>query len=208
VAPAAGRGGGGGGRGGGFGGGAPRGNPEEFPLAERCIMSFGRNVGPPMLPNGFYNNNYRLVQGKDSVAIWVEMVHDVRVIRLNGKHRTDGVRPWGGDTIGRWEGETLVAETTNIPQAQAYSGSWENLTVTEKFTRVSPTRLRYQYIIKDPTAWDQPWGGEYEFDALPPGQGVYEYACHEGNYAMENMLAGARAEDRARAEAASGQAAR
>ena len=181
----------------GGGGGNTRANPEEWPLGERCIVSFGRNGGPPMLSNGFYNNNYNFVQSRDTVAIWVEMVHDVRTVRLNAKHRTDGVRPWFGDSIGHWEGETLVVETTNIPQAQAYNGSWQNLTITEKFTRVAANRLFYQYIINDPTAWDQPWGGEYEFDALPAGQHLYEYACHEGNYAMENMLAGARAEDAA-----------
>ena len=188
------------GRGGGGGaglGGRNRANPEDWPLAERCIISFGRNAGPPMLNNGFYNNNYRFVQGKDTVAIWVEMVHDVRLVHLNAKHRTDGIRPWMGDSIGHWEGETLVVETTNIPQAQAYNGSWQNLTVTEKFTRGARDRLLYQYSIKDPTAWDAPWGGEYEFGALPAGQGVYEYACHEGNYAMEDMLAGARAEEAA-----------
>ena len=179
-----------------------RANPEEWPVSERCMISFGRNAGPPMFPNGFYNNNYGFVQGKDSVAIWVEMVHDVRVVHLNAKHRTDGVRPWFGDSIGHYEGDTLVVETTNIPQAQAYNGSWQTLTITEKFTRVSPTRMHYQYIIHDPVAWDSDWGGEYEFSSLPPGQGIYEYACHEGNYALEDMLAGARAEDRARAAAA------
>ncbi len=191
-AAAAGRGGGGGGR-----GGNTRANPEEWPLSERCMISFGRNAGPPMFPNGFYNNNYNFSQGKDSVAIWVEMVHDVRIVRLNAKHRTDGVRPWFGDSIGHYEGDTLVVETTNIPQVQAYNGSWEHLTVTEKFRRVGPDRLYYQYVIHDPTAWDADWGGEYEFAALPKGQHVYEYACHEGNYAMENMLAGARAEEAA-----------
>ncbi len=189
AAGAAGRGGGGG-----FGRNN-RADPEEWPLAERCIISFGRNAGPPMFPNGFYNNNYNFQQGKDSVAIWVEMVHDVRIVRIGGKHRADGVRPWFGDSIGHYEGDTLVVETTNIPQVQAYNGSWQNLTITEKFTRVSPTRMFYQYVIHDPTAWDKDWGGEYEFASLPAGQSVYEYACHEGNYALEGMLAGARAEE-------------
>jgi len=182
---------------GGGGAGANRADPEQWPLGERCIISFGRNGGPPMLNNGFYNNNYNIVQGKDTVAIWVEMVHDVRVVRIGGKHRTDGVRPWFGDSIGHYEGDTLVVETTNIPQAQAYAGSWQTLTITEKFRKVSPTRLYYSYTIHDPAAWDADWGGEYEFDSLPKGQHVYEYACHEGNYAMEDMLAGARAEDEA-----------
>jgi hypothetical protein len=169
-------------------------NPETMSLGERCIMSFGRNAGPPMLANGFYNNNYEIVQGKDQINIVVEMVHDVRQIRLNSKHRTDGIRPWMGDSIGHWEGETLVVETTNIPQGMAYHGSWKNLTVTERFTRKAADRLLYQFTINDPDLWDAPWGGEYEF--RPLSGHIYEYACHEGNYALEHMLAGAREEEK------------
>ncbi|MFI4933002.1 MAG: hypothetical protein ACHP7N_00120 [Caulobacterales bacterium] len=172
-------------------------NPENRSLGERCIMSFGRNAGPPMFANGFYNNDYQIVQSKDSVAILVEMVHDVRVVRLNSTHRMDGVRPWMGDSIGHWEGDTLVVETTNIPRAEAYHGSWKDLKITERFTRVSKDRLLYQFTVEDPTVWDKPWGGEYEFAPLK-GR-VYEYACHEGNYALEDMLAGARAEEAAAA---------
>jgi len=175
-------------------------NPESRSAGERCISSFGRNAGPPMLSNGFYNNNYHIVRSRDSIAIETEMVHDTRIVRLNGKHRTDGIRPYFGDSIGHWEGDTLVVETTNIPQSQAYNGSWQNLTVTEKFTRVGPTRLLYQYVINDPTLWDAPWGGEYEF--TPLNGNVEEYACHEGNYALGNMLAGARAEEEAAAKSA------
>jgi hypothetical protein len=174
-------------------------NPEQRPLGERCIISFGRNAGPPMLPNGFYNNNYHIVQSKDSIAIGVEMVHDVRVVRLGGTHRTDGVRPWMGDSIGRYDGDTLVVETINLPQRQAYQGAWQNLKVTEKFTRVGPGRIRYQFILDDPTIWNAPWGGEYEFAAL---QGdIREYACHEGNYALDGILAGAREAERIAREA-------
>ena len=172
-------------------------NPEDRPLGERCIISFGRNGGPPMLPNGFYNNNYHIVQSRDAVIIETEMVHDSRIIRLNGKHRTDGIRPYFGDSIGHFEGETLVVETTNIPQIQTYNGSWLNLTVTEKFTRVSPNRILYQYTIHDPTLWDVDWGGEYEFSPL--NGRVEEYACHEGNYALEGILAGERAAEAAAA---------
>ncbi|MCA3712490.1 MAG: hypothetical protein IM664_10710 [Phenylobacterium sp.] len=168
-------------------------NPETRALGERCILSFGRNAGPPMFPNGFYNNNYKIVQGPDTVAILVEMVHDVRLIRLNGTHRTDGVRPWMGDSVGRWDGETLVVETINIPMQQAYRGSWRNLKVTERFTRVARDRVHYGFQVEDPTVWDAPWGGEYEFSALN-GE-IYEYACHEGNYALPGILAGARAEE-------------
>ncbi|MGZ6038466.1 MAG: hypothetical protein ACXWKR_07345 [Phenylobacterium sp.] len=178
-------------------------NPENRSLGERCIMGFGRNAGPPMLPNGFYNNNYEFVQTPDSMAIVVEMVHDTRVIRMNAQHRADGVRPWMGDSVGHWEGKTLVVETTNIPQSQAYNGSWKNLKVTERFTRDGENRILYQYSIDDPTMWAKPWGGEYEFYKL---QGiVYEYACHEGNYALPGMLGGARRQEKeAAAKAAEG----
>ena len=183
-----------GGRGGAFD------NPENRPNGERCIISFGRNAGPPMFPNGFYNNNYQFEQSRDTVAIVVEMVHDTRLIHLNAKHRTDGVRPWFGDSIGRWEGDTLVVETTNIPQNQAYGGSWQNLTVTEKFTRVGKERMLYQFTIHDPTRWTKDWGGEYEFADLH-GK-TAEYACHEANYAIEGILAGARAAEKATPQAA------
>jgi hypothetical protein len=179
--------------GGGRGGMGSFDNPENRSLGERCIMGFGRNAGPPMLPNGFYNNNYQFLQTKDSLVIEVEMVHDTRVVRLNAPHRTDGVRPWMGDSVGHWEGNTLVVETTNIPAAQAYRGSWKNLKVTERFTRDGKDRVLYQYTLDDPTTWAKPWGGEYEFYKLN-GQ-IYEYACHEGNYALPGMLGGARRQE-------------
>jgi hypothetical protein len=169
-------------------------------LGERCILSFGRNAGPPMFPNGFYNNNYQIFQTKDAVVIEVEMIHDLRTIRLNAKHRTDGVRPYMGDSIGWWEGDTLVVETTNLPQAQHFMGAWKELKITEKFTRVGKDRLHYQFVVDDPTVWEKPWGGEYEFS--PMNGIIYEYACHEGNYALPGILAGARAEEAKAAEAA------
>ena len=175
-------------------------NPEQRSAGDRCILSFGRNAGPPMLANGYYNNNYNIVQGKDSVAITTEMVHDTRIVRLNSTHRIDGVRPYFGDSIGHYEGNSLIVETTNIPQSQAYANSWEHLTVTEKFTPAAGGRLLYQYTIHDPTLWDTDWGGEYEFAPLQPGQHVEEYACHEGNYALTDILAGARADDAAAAK--------
>jgi hypothetical protein len=168
-------------------------NPETRSIGERCLMSFGSSAGPIMLPL-MYNNTYQIVQNKDHVAILVEMVHDVRVVRLNAKHRTDGVRPWMGDSIGWWDGDTLVVETTNYHPLQSLRGSSENLKVTEKFTRVGPNRLLYQFTAEDPTVWAQPWGGEYEF--MTANGGVYEYACHEGNYGLEGILAGAREEER------------
>jgi len=188
----------GGGRGG--GGGATRGgqydNPEQLG-AMRCITAFSGNAGPPMFPNGYYNNTIRINQGRDSVAIEVEMIHDVRVVRMNAKHRTDGVRPYFGDTIGWWEGDTLVIESVGFHPSYSYQGSSINLKVTERFTRVDTHRLLYQFVVEDPTLWATSWGGEYEW-AEEPG-GLYEYACHEGNYAIENVLSGAREAEKAQA---------
>src|SRR6185437_5823129 len=173
-------------------------NPESRGVGERCLIGFGRNAGPPMFPNGWYNNNYLIQQGRDAVAIVVEMVHDARIVRLNARHRTDDVRPWFGDSIGWYEGDTLVVETDHIPQAQAYDGAWQDLKVTERFTRVGKDRLAYRFTVEAPSVWDHPWGGEYEFHPLK-GQ-VYEYACHEGNYALPGILAGARAAERQAAQ--------
>src|SRR5271170_1642312 len=171
-------------------------NPENQTLAERCLTSFGYSAGPVMLPL-LYNNNYEIAQSKDTVAIVVEMVHDVRIIHIGCKHRTDGERPWMGDSIGWYEGPTLVVETTNFPQETALRGAWKQLTVTERFTRLGPHRILYQFKVEDPTVWDIPWSGEYEFSASK-GR-IFEYACHEGNYALEGILAGARADEAAAA---------
>jgi hypothetical protein len=172
-------------------------NPEGRSLGERCLMSFGNSSGPVMQPQ-LYNNNYQFVQTPGELAIWVEMVHDVRHIRIGGEHRKDGVRTWMGDSVARWEGDTLVAETINFSPNQNFRGADENLKVTERFTRLSPTRVLYQFKVEDPTVWESAWGGEYEF-SQQTGQ-VYEYACHEGNYALEGILAGARAEEAAAAQ--------
>jgi hypothetical protein len=163
-------------------------------LGDRCIMGFGRNAGPPMLANGYYNNSYYIIQTPDTVAIQIELIHDMRIVRINGQHRTDGVRTYMGDSIGHYEGNTLVVETTNMLESQNFMGSWKNLKVTERFTRVSPTRINYQFTIEDPDTWDKPWGGEYDF--YPLHGIVYEYACHEGNYALPAILAGARRKEK------------
>ena len=168
-------------------------------LGERCITGFGRNTGPPMLPNGYYNNNYQIIQTPDAVVIEVELIHDARIIRLNDKHRTDGLRPYMGDSIGWYEGDTLVVETTNIPESQQFMGSWKNLKATERFTRIAPDKILYRFDIEDPELWDQPWGGEYTFNTL--NGRVYEYACHEGNYALPGILAGARVKEKEEAAA-------
>jgi len=177
---------------------------ERRSAGERCIVSFGRNGGPPMLANGFYNNNYQIVQTPDYVTIIVEMNHDARIVRLNAKHRTDDVRPYFGDSIGWWDGDTLVVETTHIPRSQQFAGSWENLKVTERFKRVGDERLYYSFSVEDPTMWEKPWGGEYEFHPL--GAPLFEYACHEGNHALPGILTGERMIEAEAAKAAAAKA--
>ena len=164
-------------------------NPETQAIDDLCLLPIGFNAGPVLLPLP-NNSNYQIVQTPGHVAILSEMIHDVRVVRLNSTHRTDGLRPWLGDSIGWWEGDTLVVETTNFPQLQALRGSWVHLKVTERFSRVGKGRLHYAFSVSDPTLWDAPWGGEYEMGpaALP----IDEYACHEGEVSVEHMLSAAR----------------
>jgi len=178
-------------------------HPEMRPLADRCLVSFGSNAGPPMLPNYFYNNNYTIVQTKDHVMILTEMNHDVRTIRLNAKeHGPANIRPWFGNSIGRWEGDTLVVETTNINPMQlsqtsilwAYRGASEHLKVTERFTRTGPDTIKYRFTMEDPDTFTAPFTGELPFNRID--EMVYEYACHEGNHAMENILSGERSRER------------
>jgi hypothetical protein len=181
-------------------------HPEMRPLADRCLLSFGSNAGPPMLPNYFYNNNYTIVQTPDHIMIMAEMVHDVRIIRMNAKaHLNARNQPWLGDSIGRWEGDTLVVETTNIHPMQrdqnailwAYRGASENLKVTERFTRTGPDTIVYRFTMDDPSVFTAPFTGELPFTKID--EMVYEYACHEGNYAMTNILQGERKKEAAAA---------
>jgi len=181
-------------------------NPENRPLAERCLMSFGSNAGPPMLPNYFYNNNYTIVQTPDHVMILTEMVHDVRIIRLGDRRPLpDDVRPWMGDSWGHWAGDTLVVETTNLPAKQLFGyaltfpGGSPDFKVIERFTRADEVTMNYEFTIIDPVTYTSEWGGEVPFKRLSGD--VYEYACHEANYAMENVLRGARAQERESGEA-------
>ncbi|HZZ32145.1 MAG TPA: hypothetical protein VFE10_09145 [Phenylobacterium sp.] len=175
--------------------------PENRPLGERCILGFGSTAGPPML-NVLYNNNYQIVQSKDSVAILVEMNHDVRIVRMTDrKHLPGYMRPWMGDSIGWWEGDTLVVETTNFNPGESlrpyFSNSIllsPNAKVTERFTRVSPNQILYRFEVDDPTTYSQVWKAEMPLNAAKGP--VYEYACHEGNYALPGILAGARKADR------------
>jgi hypothetical protein len=167
--------------------------PESRSLGERCIVSFGMSSGPVMTDQ-LYNNTYQFVQTKDHFVIWVEMVHDARIVRMNAKHRTDGVRPWMGDAIGWWDGDTLVVETAGFNLQQNLRGGGPNMKVTERFTRVDEHRVHYAFHVEDPETWVEPWGGEYEFAAVDDH--VYEYACHEGNYGLSGILAGAREDER------------
>lgn len=168
----------------------PYDNLEQRPLAERCIIGSRSTAGPPMLPN-IYNNHKRIIQTPDHVMILTEMNHDARVIRMNSSHRPNHIKTWLGDSIGRWEGETLVVETRNFKQTPPLSGADENLQVTEYFSRADDGGLLYRFEINNPEIWTQPWGGEYPW-AATDGK-VYEYACHEGNYALGNIMRGARA---------------
>jgi hypothetical protein len=173
-------------------------NPEGRDLAERCILGFTQAL--MIMPSG-YNSITTIQQSPGAVAIESEMVHAVRIARLNGKHRTDGVKTWEGDSIAWYEGNTLVVETLGFdPRFPNFGPIQDNTTVkasdavkvTERFTRVSPTRLHYAFTIDDPKTWAKPWGGEYEMNAA---KATYEYACHEGNYGLEAILAGARQQE-------------
>ncbi len=166
--------------------------PEYRSLQERCIN--WPVAGPPMLPTG-YNSNYQILQTADSVAIVVEMIHDVRFIPLDGRpHISSGIRQWMGDPRGHWEGHTLVVDTTNFTNKSRFRGSDENLHLTERFTRVNPNTILYEFTVDDPTAFTKPWTAQIP---LTRAKGpIYEYACHEGNYAMVDMLAGARAAEK------------
>jgi hypothetical protein len=168
--------------------------PELRPLGERCIMSFGSSAGPPMLPL-LYNNNYQIVQTKDTVTILVEMVHDARVIRIGGQHNPKSIRKWMGDSIGRYEGDTLVVETTNFNEQHNFQGATEDRKVTERFTRIAPGKILYRFTVEDPAAYARPYTGELALNSSP--HSIYEYACHEGNYALHGILAGAREQEAA-----------
>ncbi len=176
-------------------------HPELLSLGVRCVISFGSSAGPPMIPNRAYNNNYSIVQTPDHVLIMTEMVHDVRVIRLGDpKPLPDHVRPWFGDSWGRWEGDALVVETSNFNPDQVFRGvpPSEALKVIERFTRVDDETMLYEFTIDDPTTYTSAWGGEVPFKRL--NDQVYEYACHEGNYSLSGILSGARYQEREQAQ--------
>jgi hypothetical protein len=164
-------------------------DPERRPLGERCLLGFGSTSGPPSLPV-LYNNLHQIVQTPDTVMILNEMVHDARIVRMNAQHLPPTIRKWMGDSVGRWEGDTLVVDTTNFTDKTRYRGSSPNLHVVERFTRVDAKTLLYRFTIEDAATWEKPWTGEYTWPATD--ERLYEYACHEGNYALGNILRGAR----------------
>jgi hypothetical protein len=181
-------------------------DPEYRQVAERCLLGFGSTAGPPML-NVLYNNTYQIQQDRDHVVILVEMDHDARIIRLGDRtHPPANIRPWMGDSFGWWEGDTLVVETTNFNQGEVLRPGIpttifvsKDAKVTERFTRVSAAQILYEFKVEDPTAYTETWRGEMPLNTTKGP--VYEYACHEGNYALPSILRGAR-----RAEEAPGKA--
>ena len=165
---------------------------KDRPLSERCLLSFGSSSGPPMLPV-LYNNNYQIVQAPDVVMILVEMIHDVRIIRMNSTHAPDNIRKWMGDSVGHWEGDTLVVDTTNFNDQVNFRESSKNLHFIERFQRTDAQTLLYRATIDDPSTFSKSWTLEFPFRATSGP--IYEYACHEGNYALVDILGGARKEE-------------
>ena len=173
-------------------------NPEQRPLGERCLLGFGSTSGPPALPDYFYNDLHQIVQTPDNIMILSEMVHDARIVRMNAQHLPSKMRRWMGDSVGHWEGDTLVVDTTNFNDKTRFRNSTENLHVVERFTRIDAKTLLYRFTVEDPQTWDRPWTGEYTWPATD--KRIFEYACHEGNYALVDILRGARKQDAAAAK--------
>ena len=169
--------------------------PEHLGLSERCILGF--SSGPPILSNA-YNNNLQILQTRDYVVIHTEMIHEARVVPLDGRpHLPANLRQWLGDSRGRWEGDTLVIETTNFTDKSSFSGSiiarggsTAGMRLVERFSRAADDTLLYEFTVTDPATWTRPW--TVQLPMTRSDERIYEYACHEGNYSMPNMLKGAR----------------
>ncbi|NKB98272.1 MAG: hypothetical protein GKR90_07230 [Pseudomonadales bacterium] len=165
-------------------------DPERLLASDRCVASFRGAV--PSTPS-VYNNLQRIVQTDDKVMILNEMVHDARVIRMNSEHLSSELRFWLGDSIGWWEGDTLVVDTTNFKGYWGFTSTTPTLHVVERFTRIGKDSLHYEFTVNDPEMWTDTWKGDFIWPATSRAEErVYEYACHEGNYAVGNMLRGAR----------------
>ena len=174
-------------------------DPETRLLGERCLVGFGSTGGPPMVPV-LYNNHYQIVQAPGFVTILVEMNHNARIVRLGAEHLPLPIRPWLGDSVGRFEGETLVVETTQFHPAQSFRACIrhqfylsKDAKVVERFTRVGPKEILYEFAVNDLENYTQVWKGEVPL--LAASGRIFEYACHEGNYALSNILAGEREND-------------
>jgi hypothetical protein len=162
-------------------------DPESYSNPERCLVGL---VGPPMLPPphaGFL----QIVQTPHYVLIYPELMHDVRIVRMAAQHAPQAIRQWHGDSIGRWDGDTLVVDTTNFTNKTRFRGSGEDLHVIERFTRESSDTIRYEFAIDAASSFTRPWSGVLSLTRT--ASAMYEYACHEGNYALPDMLRGARA---------------
>ena len=165
---------------------------ENRTLAERCI-TWG-NDGPPMMPVG-YNANLDVLQGPGYVIVRNEMIHSARLIPTDGRrpHLSEKIRNWSGDSRGHWDGNTLVVETTNFNNRTRFRNSTATLKVTERFTRIDADTIDYQYTVEDPNTWTRPWTAAVPMRKVPGP--IYEYACHEGNYGLPNILRAQRVED-------------
>ena len=174
---------------------------ENNQLDDRCLIM--RGSGPPMMNTG-YNSNYQIVQAPGYVMILVEMIHDVRIIPLDGRPLPNPrIRQWMGTSRGRWEGDTLVVETTNFNGKNPFNGSSENMSVIERFTRIDDDTILYRFTIDDESTWTQLWSAELSMKRI---QGpIFEHACHEGNYGLYNTLVGARLEEQSAVEEAAEQ---
>jgi len=167
-------------------------NPEERPLAERCILGF--NSGPPMVPSA-YNNNVQIVQTRGNVVIVNEMIHSARIVDMSGRpHPPASMRFLTGDSVGRWDGDTLVVDTTNFSKESGFRGATTSMHLVERFTRVDKDTLRYEFTVDDPATWTKKWSASIPMTRS--NELMFEYACHEANYGMEGVLKGARYQDR------------
>jgi hypothetical protein len=176
----------------------PAHSPVDRGVAERCLLGF--NAGPPYNPSA-YNNNVHIFQTPGYAVLLIEMVNDARIVPLDGRpHVAENIRQWRGDARGHWEGNTLVVESANFSDKTTFRGSGKNMRLTERFTRVGPDRIRYQYTVDDPESFEKPWTTLIPMKKT--GEPMFEYACHEGNYSMLTMMEGARADDKAAEEAA------
>jgi hypothetical protein len=176
-------------------------NPEDRQLSERCLT-----FGLPRLPGG-YNNHFRIVQGPGNVVIETEMVHEARVIWLDGRpHLPAGVRQWLGDSMGHWEGNMLVVDTTNFSDKSPFRGAFEGMHLVERFTRADVNTINYEFTVDDPSTWTRSWTVSFPLTNLNAMVGgddgekipeMFEYACHEGNYGLPGQLRGSRADEKA-----------